>query len=223
MYTPAGGTLVISFDGRAGPPILHNALHDLPVLRALDVALPPGIIDTMILAHHLCDEPQGLKDLAFRHCGMQMQTYEEVTAPAQERLSLTYLEAAVQLDWPAPPAAKMWKDGKLVDAKPWPIKRHVEKLLADAQGVSIGDLRRLLAARAYRFGETAPHPVDLQARWMNIDEEKRRPVEDTLGEMPIAGLEHIPFEAAMHYGCRDVDATLRVFHKLMVRYREMIS
>lgn len=71
--------------------ILHNSLHDLRVLRELGIPLPDGsYTDTMVLAYHLCIEPQGLKDLAFRHCGMVMESYDEQVADAQDKIALEY-------------------------------------------------------------------------------------------------------------------------------------
>lgn len=73
--------------------ILHNSLHDLRVLRELGIPLPDGsFVDTMVLAYHLCVEPQGLKALAYRHAGMEMDSYDEVVGPAQDRIAVEYYE-----------------------------------------------------------------------------------------------------------------------------------
>ena len=56
--------------------ILHNALWDLPVLRALDV-YPGNYTDTQVMAYLLRDH-QSLKTLAYRHCGMRMREYTDV-------------------------------------------------------------------------------------------------------------------------------------------------
>ena len=71
--------------------ILHNALHDLPVLRAMGIELP-HFIDTMIYAYLLGLEPQGLKPLAYRHAGMGQASYEEIISSAQLRLEAEWLE-----------------------------------------------------------------------------------------------------------------------------------
>lgn len=73
--------------------ILHNSLHDLRVLRELGIPLPDGsFVDTMVFAYHLCVEPQGLKSLAYRHAGMEMDSYDEVVGPAQDRIAVEYYE-----------------------------------------------------------------------------------------------------------------------------------
>lgn len=74
--------------------VLHNSLHDLRVLRELGIPIPDGsFIDTMVLAYHLCIEPQGLKSLAFRHAGMDMESYDEQVSDAQDRIAVEYYEA----------------------------------------------------------------------------------------------------------------------------------
>ena len=66
--------------------VLHHALHDLPVLRAMGLHLPEGrITDTMVMAYLLRMEPQGLKALALRRAGMAMRDYEEVVGHWVER------------------------------------------------------------------------------------------------------------------------------------------
>lgn len=78
--------------------ILHNALHDLPILREMGVRVPK-FEDTMVYAYCLCLEPQGLKDLAYRHCGMKMRSYEDVTGPAMRKITAEYLIKVAQGDW----------------------------------------------------------------------------------------------------------------------------
>src|SRR5689334_21797311 len=67
--------------------ILHNALHDLAVLRDMNILLRQGsYTDTIVMAYLLCIEPQGLKPLAFRHAGMVMSSYPEVIRDADRRI-----------------------------------------------------------------------------------------------------------------------------------------
>lgn len=76
--------------------ILHNALHDLPVLAAMGV-VPEKWTDTLLMAALLGTEPHGLKALARRHCGMRMDSYDDIVAPARREKALEYLSKAV--DW----------------------------------------------------------------------------------------------------------------------------
>jgi uracil-DNA glycosylase family 4 len=70
--------------------ILHNSIHDLQVLDAMNVKLGEWT-DTMTMASLLGTEPLGLKALARRHAGMVMSEYSEVVAPAARDLGLEYL------------------------------------------------------------------------------------------------------------------------------------
>ncbi len=85
--------------------VMHNALHDLPVLRTMGIdilgmGLP--IADTMVLAFDLQLPHRGLKTLAYRHCGMEMQSWREVCGPYEQELVNRYLEEVVNRvdDWP---------------------------------------------------------------------------------------------------------------------------
>ena len=78
--------------------ILHNALHDLPILREMGIEII-NFEDTMVYAYSLCLEPQGLKDLSYRHCGMKMKSYEDVTGPAMRKKAGEYLVQVARGDW----------------------------------------------------------------------------------------------------------------------------
>jgi len=78
--------------------ILHNAMHDIGVLRTLGAEYE-SFDDTMVMAYLLGVEPQGLKALAKRHCGMDMMEYKEVIGDAGKRKALKWLaEAMLWLD-----------------------------------------------------------------------------------------------------------------------------
>lgn len=203
--------------------VLHNALHDIAVLRAMGITIEgvmedQGFIDTMVMAYHLCDEPQGLKALAYRHCGMKMREYAELVQPAQNRLAQTYLEAVYQTAWPAVQPETVWRNGKQAQTKPWQIKRHAENILANYHGMKVKELRD-----TPQWGEPGNDAVDMAKRWGNVDEAKRAVVEQSMGPMPEAGLEHIDFDDALNYACRDADALCRVYGKLKVKYEEVLG
>lgn len=76
--------------------VMHYAPHDVRVLTALllDVgAWPEAIYDTMQLAY-LAAQPQGLKTLAYRLCGLRLREYEDVVGTAADLLAQGWLEAA---------------------------------------------------------------------------------------------------------------------------------
>jgi uracil-DNA glycosylase family 4 len=180
-----------SFPGTA---IVHNYLFDINYLDIRE----DDFADSMCLAY-LVGQPQGLKELANRLCGIAMITYGEMVKSGQQKLSLEYLLKASGMEWPDPPAIEetKWdnKKGCLVakSKKPWHISRKINKMLDD-------------------YGKD--DSTDLRDRWKQIPDEERIVVENVLGAMPESSLADIPFEDAVAYSCRDSSATLQVYHKL---------
>lgn len=107
-----------SFDGRTThvwlyapgkrPPRLegtiwfHNALHDLKILRAMeiDTSTITRIEDTMVRLFNLQLEPQGLKPASYRHNGLRMQSFDEVVRSHHEKLAIAWLKHAVLFEYP---------------------------------------------------------------------------------------------------------------------------
>ena len=69
----------------------HNALYDLGMMRQMGIPWEGPFDDTMVAAYLLQTEPQGLKPLCVRHCGMQMRSYDEVLGGAGKMLAEDYL------------------------------------------------------------------------------------------------------------------------------------
>lgn len=79
--------------------VVHNYLFDVQYLNVHD----DKFLDSMTMAY-LTGQPQGLKELAYRLCGIRMVNYNEVVRPMQERLALEYLNTIKDGDWPDPPS-----------------------------------------------------------------------------------------------------------------------
>ena len=181
--------------------IVHNYLFDVNYL-----VIPDGrFTDSMELAY-LLGQPQGLKELASRLCGINMKTYREVVHPGQQGLALDYLRRVSKQEWPDPPTIEetKWdnKKGCLVtrNKKPWHISRKINKALDDY---------------------TKDDSTDLWDRWRNIPDEERVTVEGVMGAMPESSLADIPMEQAVQYACLDSNATIRVYHKLKKMAEEL--
>jgi uracil-DNA glycosylase family 4 len=179
--------------------VMHNSLHDFEVLRYMGVNVPAGrFTDTMIKAYLLCLEPQGLKPLAYRHAGMVMSSYEELTADADQMWALDYFLRADAHDWgPAEEYLIMerQKDGQLLPKikKPHSINKTVAKALKDYADDPIKtDLRQRFHSKSW------------------VDSGKYQQVVDVLDEMPHATLDDVPLDRAIQYASRDSDATLRI-------------
>lgn len=87
---PGIATVVRTGLAKFGHIILHFAMADIPVLRAMDAEYDT-FDDTGIMAYNLCIEPQGLKALAKRHCGMDMQDYQDLTDKPSKLLAAHYM------------------------------------------------------------------------------------------------------------------------------------
>lgn len=190
--------------------ILHNSMWDLAIERALGLGSPSSIIDTMVMAFFLRVEPQGLKALARRHCGMEMRDYEEVIGDAAKEKQLYYLYDILQrVTWAGEknePRLVCENDGTHSVYTPQPLKARIEKILTD-----------------YHDGKVDKEglPINLAKRWKAIDAELRARCCESMGEeYPQATLDDIPLETAIYYAGRDPDATLRVYHKLRPKIEE---
>lgn len=185
----------------------HSWLYDIEMLSGLglnildlldDYQLP--IFDTMMAAYLLCIEPQSMKMLARRHCGMEMHEYLEVVGQAGLEKQLRYLESILEHDWPKPePRVETDNAGLTRLYTPQPVERRAEAILTDYYSEKLD-----------KDGNRA----DPLKRWRKVDRELRRMVERRLGRMPIGTLADVPIEQAVRYSGRDPDATLRVHYRL---------
>ena len=179
--------------------VLHGSLYDIPELATIDIEAV-NIVDTMVMAYLLQTEPQGLKDLAFRHCGMIMSKYKDMVGEAEREKAIEYLSIVAALDWPNPDPLIKWvpdEQGNIQPKvkQPQNIQKKAIRILKDIE----------------KNSDTDPN-----TRWYKIKpEEGRGDVEDILGIMHPGYLSDIPWEDAEFYSARDADATIRVFPLLM--------
>ncbi len=192
--------------------IVHNYLYDAQFLTI------PNPIDTMVAAY-LLQLPMGLKDLAYRLCGMEMKDYTEYTKPYRRAKALKYLLGSTYLmrevtvpvnkkaknpkkfktiieGWPDPP--------DLIDIE-WDNKlgRMAEKVTHphNINGKILERIRKALDDPGYLIYE----------KWYDIDQRERDIVEALIGKMPDSDLRDAPKSEAVYYSTRDSDATLRVW------------
>jgi uracil-DNA glycosylase family 4 len=239
MSTHAGTAVVvrkrpadITADIRANPVLLHNALHDLPILRELGVDTSGWeIVDTMVMAYLLGVEPQGLKALAYRHAGMEMTSYSELVRDAGQRLAKQYVEnLRYQFSCPTcsgrcvvpkqgKKAVRMVRcgdcngDGLCIPPPP------TQMVVDPATGLAKPYNPQSLGTRTKKLLEEAQSKPELNIRdrWLTIDEAVREPAESVLGPVPEPTLDDIDHTTAINYSARDADATLRVYYSLLPR------
>jgi uracil-DNA glycosylase len=191
---------------------LHNSMHDLPVLQALGIDLVEwGVpfLDTMVLAYHLCVEPQGLKALAFRHCGMRMDSYLDLVGPYTHARAMEYLLqiACDPQPFPRRPAYVDFEiKGRVQTPKmhtPTAINKRALKIVQD---VSAGERNK--------DGEL----TDPYKRWYQVEPEDRAIAEARYGVLDEATLDEVPLPTAVRYAARDADATRRLGPILLARH-----
>lgn len=230
--------------------LLHHDLHDLEVLNAMGTPLPEGTYwDTMGGAYNLCLEPQGLKPLGYRHCGLEMQSYEEQIKDVDEEIALKYLTAAACYDWGPRKERIVRKGNDIFISKPQAVGQRIEKIIWDwaNQERTVKHITHIEVEETNKKGETKlkrhthdwyekkfgkcpegcvevavyrEEPVDIRERWYKIDNELRAPVESALGRMPLATLRDIEEERAVKYAAGDPDATRRIGPILLQKVKD---
>jgi hypothetical protein len=174
--------------------LLHNRLFDRSVLARMGIPIPHNrIIDTMMEAYHLGNLPQGLKALAYRHLGMEMDSFDDLVTPHSRALVLTYYAKALSETWPRPEEELVRdKEGQWKLYRPQSLNTMLKRLFTD-------------------LGKNPE--LDVFDRWKSDRwESSHEMVEAKLGRWPGKDIRHAPFETAVvPYACRDADATLRLW------------
>lgn len=185
------------------PIVLHYNLHDWSVLGEMDIFLPYGKVeDTASLAFHIGNVPQGLKALAFRELGMDMQDFDDLVTPYSTQEVLTYYQKASCIEWQRPP------EELIIDSKTrqWKVYRP-----------------QSLSTKFKRFfTDLSKNPEkDVFDMWTKNWEQHQTEVERAVGPWPGKCITHVPFDQALYYACRDADATLRVW-RVLRRMRKFV-
>lgn len=172
------------------PILFHNWLYDSPVTERLGLSFRHDLlVDTMQRIFHLGNLPQGLKALAFRELGMEMEDFTDVVGPYSRQRVLDYYQDAQTHDWPKPPE-ELVQDGK---TGKWKMYRP--------QGMNT-KLKRF-------FTDVSKNPnKDVFGMWENWSSPA---IEEACGPYPGMCISHVPFYKVLYYACRDADATLRLW------------
>ncbi len=186
---------------------LQNALHDLPVLRAMGIELEEGsYCDTMIEAYQLCVEPQGLKPLAYRHAGMMQDSYDDVIGDVGYGIAMDYLFQVAAGEWPDP-EPEIVRDGTGSRVKK---SQGVNKLVTRI-------LNDIASGKTLKDGAE----VDPRDRWKKLTPQAKAPVIAAMGDMREPDLDDVPFERASRYAIRDADCQYRITRPLEAKIKSM--
>ncbi len=190
----AGGAITADPDARF---ILHNALWDLGVCKALGLHIRDGqFTDTMLMAWLLGFEFIGLKKLAGLLLGKDRESYKDVMELANERIGREWLVAQLA-EFPRWPGAKppdLEKTLRLID--------RMLKKGANSKPEDYGTVRE---------------PKPLRDRWYSC--RAREVLQDELGiigDMPEATLDDVPLHEAVAYAGEDAVDT-RALHPILDR------
>ena len=192
--------------------IFHSALHDLGMCRGLGIDLDGlDFDDTMVMAYLLQVEPQGLKPLCVRHCGMRMQSYEDVVGEASQRLAtdyLTWLWDGEVFDW----EQRCLEEFNRRKHEVWTDKRGKVR-----QGRKITKVLELPKSALHKAVQRCLQSKNVRKLWGNQVEDIQVAGYSHLGTMPEATLDYVPRPAAVRYGSRDADGTTRLLPGLRRR------
>lgn len=172
--------------------ILHNRPFDRPILMQMGIHLPPHkIIDSMQEAWHLGNLQQGLKTLAYRQLGVEMQSFDDLVTPHSTSRCLAYLAQGLQVDWPKPPTTTV------IDPKgEWrEYKAH--------------SFRTKLKGFFTALGKTPDK--DIFEHWDKNWAEDHELIQNKLGPWPGKDIQHCPMEDILPYASADADMTLRLW------------
>jgi len=182
----------------------HSALHDLGMMRAVGIPWLGEFDDTMVMAYLLQVEPQGLKPLCLRHCGMRMQSFEDVIGGAGTRLTEDYL----------------WS---LFDIEELEYERRRQEAynLKLSEGRRIKVLPKLPRSSLHKAVERCLKSKECRKLWTTQVDDEQHSGRTHLGPMWEATLNNVDPETAIRYGCRDADGTLRLAQQLRPRLEAM--
>jgi hypothetical protein len=185
-----------------GPVLWHNYLGvDEKACRDMGLRMPwERIRDTMVLAYHLGNLPQGLKALAYRLLGMKMQDFSDLVTPYSVPKCLEYLSNALWQDWPKPD----------------------EQVIRDAGGQWNLYKPQGMSSKIKRFlTDYAKNPnKDVFGAWGNW-EDSHAQIEAVCGPWPGRDIQYVPFDKVLGYACRDSDALLRLWPILQSMKRQV--
>jgi uracil-DNA glycosylase family 4 len=184
-----------------GPILLHNWLFDSQVVEKMGLVFPhKRIIDTMVRAYHLGNLPQGLKALAYRLLGMQMQDFDDLVTPYSTPLCLSYLREAVNHEWPKPEEQTVRDpEGNWKLYKPQSMGTKLKRFLTEYQ---------------------KHNDKDVFQAWDNWEDDHKQ-IEMVCGEWPGKSIQHVPMDKVITYACRDADSTLRLWPVLQGMTRQV--
>ncbi len=199
--------------------LLHNAPQDLDWLERMGVQVSPNRLrDTMQEAYHLGNLPQGLKSLAYRLLNETMRTYEDIVVPySRNAISLWLAEAASYAAQHLQYIEhKQLKTKLKTITKPSLLQRGFNRIFNHT--TIIATTYNPWKALEELFNNPKLTPAEKTfvecTRGDTIASQVISRLTDMPGPVPIIGIENVPEEEVVRYGCADADMTLQVAMEL---------
>ncbi len=185
-----------------GPYLWHNWLHDYEITTAMQLRFKrKQIVDTMLQVFHLGNLPQGLKALAYRELGMNMQDFDDLVRPFSSQLALNYYRQAACETWPKPEERlEKQKDGTFKIKKPHGFNQKLKRFFTDFEKNEDKDLFKM---------------------WDENWTDEQEMVKERMGEFPGLCISHVPREMVVRYAAQDADGLLR-FYPILRHMQRMV-
>ena len=186
-----------------GEVIMHNAAHDIPILKRLGVGLPRWscIEDTMLAGAATAEHPYNLKALSYRLLNVRQNHYDRLVAPYLREAASSYLLEIAAREWDPPKPflkydqkSRSWKE-----CNPQPLHKRAWAALK-------------------RLDKGVGDPV----KWLgDLEGEERSRVKELLGTIPSlsTAIQYAPLEEAVQYAGLDAWATFKI-HPLLMSFLE---
>lgn len=174
--------------------LFHNWLFDETVVTAAGLRFREKlIVDTMERTYHIGNLPQGLKAIAFRELGMQMEDFEDLVRPHSTPLAIQYFRDAMMEKYERPPEQNLmdYKSGEMKVYRPQGMGTKMKRFLTD-----------------YKRNENKD-PFEAWREWEKKVPGSQAQVEAVMGPFPGMSIEHAPWERVKFYAARDADTLVR--------------
>jgi uracil-DNA glycosylase family 4 len=177
----------------------HHALSDLPVCHELGLSIP-RYRDTLMESYWSQSPSLGLKVLAYRLCGMEMQDYTDLVVP--------YSRSAVAA-WCSPILDRIRGEFQYEHRfRSGPRAGLTEWRFPDNADDGVRDTYNRLTALVRDLGKDPE--TDPWKRWEGWKDHVQQWCTALGPAMPTKSIVHVPRDQAIYYACRDADATLRL-------------
>jgi uracil-DNA glycosylase len=188
--------------------VFHNWVYDAGVLELMGITLDfKRVQDTMIRSYNLGRHLRvGLKILAYRLCGIEMQEFEDLVLPYAYAEILEYLKRVQSVEWPKPELVKVIQpDGTWKDKQRQGLNQRLKRLFTDLDKCT---------------DESKLKSIIIE-RWEDWDVDIVLPAIEMFGNFPEPDIAQVPEHELIGYACRDADATLRLLPVLEKEAREL--